>query len=403
MKIKLFIFLFLSIIVLLSCAKDEPAPQVLKTSARNLHFSGNGGAWLLTVNSNTTWEVTGTNEWCTVDQPTGYNTQNLIISVTTNDTKNNRTANLQIQSEYNKVNITIQQDTLSGEYHYELPVIFHIIYSDEKDTIQNIKASVVSELIRKCNELYQNSNSSVDMNMKLVPATQDPEGITLSEPGIKRILRSTSAYQNSAKFLETTNTKDADLLWNPNQYVNVFVFTFTEKNVLGRTTLPHTPRQNSLPGLLPNNTFYTTIPKFPWGITLNNTYLYENVAYKTLAHELGHYVGLLHVFSEKDCSGSDYCEDTPNYNRAEYEAWLTANPDITIQQKYQRQSCEGVEFTSYNIMDYDYSYMDRFTADQFLRVRHVLEHSPLIPGPKDIIVAKGMPEETEPPVVITIE
>lgn len=405
MKLRLFIFIFFPLIGLLSCAKDEPAPQVLKTSEHNLHFSGNGGAWLLTINSNTNWQVSGTNEWCSVSKTEGYNTDNLIVSVTENDTKSFRSANLQIISELHKVEVTVQQDTVSGEIHYELPVVFHVIYSDANDTIQYVKSEIITKLIAQCNQLYQNNSNSVDMNLELVPATEAPDGTVLTEPGIHRFQRTTSYLQNSEKFLSEDNTKDGDLLWNPNQYVNVFVFTFTEKNVLGRTTLPHTPRQNSLPGLRANNTYYTKVPNFPWGITLNNTYLYEETAYKTLAHELGHYLGLFHVFAVSDCSTeSDYCDDTPNYNRSEYEAWLAENNDnLTIQEKYQRQSCDGQAFTSYNIMDYEVSYMDRFTADQFLRIRHVLEHSPLIPGPKDIIVTKGLLEETEKPEVHTIE
>ena len=49
-------------------------------------------------------------------------------------------------------------------------------------------------------------------------------------------------------------------------------------------------------------------------------------------------------------------------------------------------------------MDYDYSYLELFTPDQFLRVRHVLENSPLLPGPKNILVTKVACEETIPPI-----
>lgn len=53
----------------------------------------------------------------------------------------------------------------------------------------------------------------------------------------------------------------------------------------------------------------------------------------TLAHELGHYLGLHHVFAEEkndkgytsidDCQDTDYCEDTPSYNILEYNKMLT--------------------------------------------------------------------------------
>ena len=33
-------------------------------------------------------------------------------------------------------------------------------------------------------------------------------------------------------------------------------------------------------------------------------------------------------------------------------------------------------------MDYNYGYRDRITPNQRARIRHVLDYSPLIPGPK---------------------
>lgn len=402
MKIKLPISLFLFLSVLFSCAPDEPAPQVLKTSEQNLHFSGRGGEWMMTINSNAEWQVKGMTDWCTVDKTTGFNTSNLVVSVMTNDTREIRAAHLQISSSRNLVDIHIEQDTVSGTLLYELPVVFHVIYGDQDDTLQNVKTEIFNDIVTKCNLLYRNPINSVDMNLNLIMATHDPAGNALATPGIDRVQRSTSAYKSSESFLQTSNTADGDLLWNPNQYVNVFVFTFTESNVSGRTILPFTPRQNSLPGLIANNTFYTKIPDFPYGITLNNKFIYEPDNFQTLAHELGHYLGLFHVFAQGSDT-TDYCDDTYSYDRTAYETKLKNNPDLTLQELLQRESTEGVIFISHNIMDYYYSYLNQFTPDQFLRVRHVLEHSPLIPGPKNVTVTRGMLEETEPPMLITME
>ena len=410
MRTNILLLILLPIIVLLSCAEDLAAPQVLDISEHNIHFSGHDGSWLLTIKSNTHWQVKGANDWCKVDTAEGYNTGNLTISVTTNDTKKLRSNRLEIISELDRIEVNIEQDSLSGEHHYELPVIFHLIYADRKeidaakDSIENPKAEVISNIITKCNELYRNNINSIDMNLQLVPATHTPDGVPLSEIGIKRTLRTNSAYKKASSFLNTDNTIDGDLLWDPNKYINVFVFTFVEGNVSGMAILPHTPRQNSLPGLTANHTFYKEIPNFPWGIALNNTYINEKDAYQTMAHELGHYLGLYHIFAADDCnSETDYCEDTQSYNRKEYDKWLAENSELTIPQKYKRNACNGIEFTSYNAMDYYFSYMNRFTADQFDRVRHVLEYSPLIPGPKNIVVTRSLAEETEAPIVTVIE
>lgn len=392
-------FLTFLVIGFLSCAKDQPAPQVVKTSEQKLHFSGNEGAWQLTINSNTIWQVSGTTDWCQVDKADGAKTDKVVIYVTANTTNQPRSTSLLIQGDRSQAEVYIQQDTISGSHHYELPVIFHVLYSEVSDTTQNIKSEVITDLIRMCNEFYQKSTNSIDMNMELVAATEDPEGNPLPVPGIERILRSRSAIQSCNAFMSEDNTTDVSMVWDPNQYINVFIYKFTESNTLGISHLPYTPRENSLEGLHASNQYFTQMPKYVHCISINNTYIYEETAYKTLAHELGHYLGLFHVFSKTDCSETDYCDDTESYNRQEYEIWLEAHQDATLQEKYQRNNCEGGTFTSDNIMDYDVSYMDRFTADQFRRVRHVLENSPWIPGPKNVITTKSSAlDEITPPV-----
>ena len=58
------------------------------------------------------------------------------------------------------------------------------------------------------------------------------------------------------------------------------------------------------------------------------------------------------------CTDTDYCKDTPSYNRSEYEQWLN---NLDKQNKYQlkdlakRYSCEKGEYEAHNIMDYAYS------------------------------------------------
>lgn len=403
MKIKAFISLLLPLLGLLSCAEDHPAPQVLKISEHNIHFSGKAGAWMLTVNSNTNWRVENGTDWCSVNKTSGNNTEQLIVSVEDNQTGKSRNAELHLVSEREDISLSVTQDTLRGEHHYRLPVVFHLIYDQDHtgdDTVQNIKSETIYRLIENCNALYGNNINSIDMNLELVPATENPQGEAMPEAGIDRVLRSTTAYYNAEQFLASANTANADLMWDPNRYVNVYVFTFTREDLLGISQVALTSPQNGLIGLPPNSQFYTKLPNFPWGIALNNQYIYEATAYTTLAHELGHYLGLFHVFHEKDCNdddGDDYCDDTPSYNRQEY---LNALPEMGFPEVLRRTSCDGVSFISRNIMDYDYSRMDQFTTDQYLRVRHVLENSPLIPGPKNISVTKSLTKEVENVIII---
>ena len=358
---------------------------------------------MLTVNSNTSWTVENETDWCKVDKTAGVNTENLVVSVDSNNTGAARSTVLHLVSELHNVDVTVNQDVSMEEYFYKLPVVFHIIYDQDHDTptdtVQNIKAETIAALVKGCNALYRQSNNSTDMGLELVPVTEDPDGNVLQEEGIDRVLRTNSAYRNADDFLASSNTQDAELMWNPNQYVNVYVFTCTDNSLLGVSHLALTSNQNGLAGLERGQAYYTQIPNFPWGIVLNNTHIYEEDAYTTLAHELGHYLGLFHAFSENGCDETDYCDDTQNYDRTAYTEWLSTQSDPANPELYQRTDCEtGGTFISHNIMDYDYSYLDRFTLDQYTRVRHVLENSPLIPGPKNISVTKSM-TATDLPVI----
>lgn len=400
MNYKPLIIALLPLLWMLSCAEDRPAPQVLKTSERNISFSGHPGAWMLTVNSNTNWSVENEADWCRVNKESGYNTEQLVISVDSNNTGAPRSASLHLISQFNKISVTITQDTFRSDYHYELPVIFHVIHEQgkENDSIQNVKAEVLHQLVDRANYLYRGGHNSVNMNVELVLATETPTGEALPEAGINRIQNSILAYYNADNFLSQEKAEFAALMWDPNKYVNVYVFTCTQKDLLGVSHMAITPRQNSLEGLQANNYYYTQLPNVPWGIVLNNSHINEERAYTTLAHELGHYLGLLHVFGEKDCEETDYCDDTPSYNREEYIASLTEG--MQEQELFNRMGCDGNPFVSYNIMDYDYSHLNQFTLDQYKRVRHVLENSPLIPGPKNITVTKSLGGDSKPEIQI---
>ncbi len=50
---------------------------------------------------------------------------------------------------------------------------------------------------------------------------------------------------------------------------------------------------------------------------------------------------------------------------------------------FERKDCvTNLTSTPNNIMDYDISWVNRFTPNQQKRIRYVLMHSPLVPGPK---------------------
>ena len=108
----------------------------------------------------------------------------------------------------------------------------------------------------------------------------------------------------------------------------------------------------------------------------------------TLAHEMGHYLGLLHSFVDGKGNFGDYCDDTPDYCVNGYETFLSELDetfpynDDNYRKVIQRVALNGRVFIADNIMDYEFGYLDRFTLEQRKRVRTVLENAWLLPGPK---------------------
>lgn len=326
-------------------------------------------------------------------------------------------------------------DIITGDdYDYHLPVIFHVFYKDSKNPKQYISSTRLKELLSNVNELYQGNvyNISLDtiesenIHVLFELAEKDANGKKLSTPGVEYI----KIYEDSIDCEDFMNSKTyAKYSWNQNDYINVIVYSFKNTDhtsvTLGISNIPYkVAGYPDIEGLTNSKNYPLNKPgSFPYCVSLNAIYVdkkYEGTRYTTdkhqqnyqyntadpnatLAHELGHYLGLFHTFSEKagkkdkseaadDDDDSDYCEDTPSYNRIAYGKWLTQymeearkiNKDttFTVKQLAKRTNTKGKEWQADNLMDYSICYSMRFTPDQAYRMRQVLYYSPLIPGPK---------------------
>lgn len=326
-------------------------------------------------------------------------------------------------------------DIIKGDdYDYHLPVIFHVFYKDSKNPKQYISSTRLKELLSNVNELYQGNvyNISLDtiesenIHVLFELAEKDANGKKLSTPGVEYI----KINEDSIDCEDFMNSKTyAKYSWNQNDYINVMVYSFKNTDhtsvTLGISNIPYkVAGYPDIEGLTNSKNYPLNKPgSFPYCVSLNAIYVdkkYEGTRYTTdkhqqnyqyntadpnatLAHELGHYLGLFHTFSEKagkkdkseaadDDDDSDYCEDTPSYNRIAYGKWLTQymeearkiNKDtaFTVKQLAKRTNTKGKEWQADNLMDYSICYSMRFTPDQAYRMRQVLYYSPLIPGPK---------------------
>lgn len=312
--------------------------------------------------------------------------------------------------------------TPDDDYVYELPVIFHVLYKDAGIPTQYITASRLKEIIAHVNELYEGGiyGESENIKVKFVLADTDEEGNTLTTPGVDYQLYPDDYPIDPTDFMNDTSGHSGNwrYIWEPNDYINIMMYNFAqdpeeEGTTLGVSHLPYYANSTlpEIEGLTKNDKTYLSKDNlsFPYCISINSLYAekhnddrysgmeeynyYTTDVIATLAHELGHYLGLHHVFTEKDddeeaCEDTDYCEDTPSYNKYKYDEWIelyyegTPSEQRTLSDLVQREPCDGEPFAATNIMDYAFCYSYAFTEDQAYRMRQVLYYSPLIPGPK---------------------
>lgn len=345
--------------------------------------------------------------------------------------------------------VTVDQDedhtqaTIDDSYTYRLPVIFHVLYQDANDPTQYVSASRLAEILRNVNDLYRGGLYNVEfgqatenVNIQFLLATHDENGRQLATPGVEYVHWDGQWPIDASDFMDS-HKEYVRYIWEPGEYINVMLYHFASADddsgeTLGISHLPYTLRgtNDDVEGLTVLEAGKAGLTKanlaFAYCSSVNSKYAgrysetgyyewdrYTNTNHKvmqsemntmqishdinvTLAHELGHYLGLFHVFTEEGgatvdrCADTDYCQDTPTYNRKAYQRDLTdymqeisrTNQKASMKRVAGRTDCESGDFMSYNIMDYSYGYGFQFSTEQKRRIRGILYDSPLMPGPK---------------------
>jgi|MGYP001039044784 zinc-dependent metalloproteinase lipoprotein len=300
-----------------------------------------------------------------------------------------------------------------------IPVVFHVLYEDPNDRTQSPAASVFEKRIEQLNRFYAAtlfpSAGSQSVKVRFALASRGPDGEALAEPGVHRVSYPGAANMSSDRFLDhkrTLSVRDKAMLWDPNRYVNVWLFGFLdspdptqdESGVTGVSYLPYCTSNNPLVLLqVWDGALGAEQPKYMHGIALNNRYFApaareaDDEGMFTLCHEMGHYLGLHHAFLDSNKSQTcgdpnndatdDGCSDTPKYDRVAYERAFYNHYYYGASMPYagtvfDRQACDGRVFASTNVMDYFESHRTNLTSQQRDRIEHVLRYSPWIPRSK---------------------
>lgn len=241
---------------------------------------------------------------------------------------------------------------------YEIPVIFHFFPDDAGNYI--VREWLVGEQIDFANHVYSNAFNipgQFDTGVRFVLATHAPDGTPLSAPGI--------VYETSPLHLGENGVMDGKYIWDMEQVLNVWVMPFDDTNPIGGYSFSPMFDEDKL---LEGGNIYR--PQVYTGIFMNATYFAQSSASCTFAHEAGHFLGLEHVFIQ------DYCDDTRYYDR---DAYL-ADDNGESNGFYRVDGNTGEIYLSDNVMDYDYSFMTGFTAEQIGRIQYTLQYAYCIPG-----------------------
>jgi hypothetical protein len=249
-----------------------------------------------------------------------------------------------------------------------IPVVVHVIHSGTAiGQGANIPTSQIEAQIRILTEDFRRTNAdanqtpseflsvAADANIEFVLARQDPRGLPTT--GINRVVGPKTTYDpNDAPLIGQL------ALWPPEDYLNIWVLPLVSP-FIGYASFPI----SDLPGLnFPANNRETD------GVTIDYRYFGQGgnavsgSRGRTATHEVGHFLGLRHIWGDGDCNADDFVSDTP----------LQDGSNTSCRNNNPRISCNTRDMVE-NYMDYTPdNCMNLFTLGQVDRMNVVLSLSP---------------------------
>lgn len=245
-----------------------------------------------------------------------------------------------------------------------IPVVVHIVHNGEPiGSGSNIDDSRILEQITRLNVDFRRLNAdtvntppeflpvAADAEIEFVLAQRDPYG--LLSTGINRLQGSRPVYD----LVHNTELK-ALSYWPAEDYMNIWVVQL--ESLLGYAQFP----ESTLQGLdIASENRLTDGVVIDTDFFGNNPGLTPESIGRTTTHEVGHFLGLRHIWGDGGCGVDDFCNDTPLSNSSNFGC-----PDAN--------SC-GSDDMIENYMDLsDDLCMNLFTQCQKNRMQVVLGNSP---------------------------
>lgn len=262
----------------------------------------------------------------------------------------------------------------------KIPVVIHIIHNgDAVGAGENISNAQALSQITVFNQDFRRQTGTpgfgagVDTSIEFCLAQVDPNGNATN--GIDRRQLTSASYTSRA----AVEAAKASTIWDPTKYLNMWVMRFggSMANILGYAQFPSgsglagMPSEDCIAGEASTDGVVCNFNT--WGSrTLAPTGTYGGTQYdkgRTMTHEVGHMLGLRHIWGDGGCEVDDFCADTPNCENDYYAGAGTGGCIAPTQ-------CGNVRQIE-NYMDYsDDGCMNMFTQNQKDRMLAVLMNSP---------------------------
>jgi hypothetical protein len=200
------------------------------------------------------------------------------------------------------------RDTLKDEVII-IPVVVHVLYNTQQ---QNISDAQILSQINSLNQDYRRQNAdtantpqafkkvAADVRIQFCLAKVDPQGYHTT--GIVRKYTKAEFFQNDDKM--KFSSQGGDDAWDATKYLNLWVCNLFNLT-LGYGVLPGSPLEKD--GVVIKYNVFGTV----------GTLLAPYNKGRTATHEIGHWLGLKHLWGDSSC-GDDGIADTPPQQAANY-------------------------------------------------------------------------------------
>ncbi|MFW5726119.1 MAG: M43 family zinc metalloprotease [Bacteroidota bacterium] len=278
----------------------------------------------------------------------------------------------QLQKRISEIELMRQQGRLQEEV-LTIPVIVHIIHNGEPvGEGTNLSEEQVRGQLEVLNEDFRREPGTpgfnddprgADIEIEFCLSEFDENGNQMEEPGINRYRGQKTLWTRD----EIEGVLKPSTFWDPDKYFNIWVVNFTPQE--GLAGYAQFPSSSNLAGMPSNGGLRSTDGVVVWYRVFGSRdkgdfdLAAPSDRGRTLTHEVGHWLGLRHVWGDGPCSADDFCDDTnpsSGPNRGCPSSFTCDSPDEVA-----------------NYMNYtDDACMNMFTQCQKTRMRAVMDISP---------------------------